>query len=82
MDQPLIGGGRPMRTCIGCGQTDDHPRHVIDTGTTQDVTWHIDCHAVASPPCGSCAAQAAVATGTGQQMLDAILAHHTPTQER
>jgi hypothetical protein len=37
----------PVRTCIGCGQQDDHPRHVIDAGGT-DVTWHMDCHVFAA----------------------------------
>jgi hypothetical protein len=62
-----------MRTCIGCLQTDDHPRHVIDTGTGEDVTWHFDCHAAAG--CESCAQQSAGADGTGEAMLAAILAN-------
>jgi len=37
----------PVRTCIGCGQTDDHPRHVIVVGEV-DVPWHIDCHVLAA----------------------------------
>ena len=45
-----------MRTCIGCTQTDDHPRHVIALGDGSEVNWHMDCHAIATG-CASCAAQ-------------------------
>ena len=47
-----------MRTCIGCTQTDDHPRHVIGLSDGTEVTWHMDCHALATG-CESCAAQKA-----------------------
>jgi hypothetical protein len=35
------------RPCVGCGNTDDHPRHVIGLSmdTHDDVYWHVDCHA-------------------------------------
>lgn len=64
-----IGAGRPVRSCIGCGGEDDHPRHVIDVGDPNaDVAWHLDCHARAG--CDSCAAQTAGADGaTGADML-------------
>jgi hypothetical protein len=32
----------PVRTCMGCNQTDDHPRHVIALATGQ-VSYHMDC---------------------------------------
>ncbi|WFG44383.1 hypothetical protein [Pseudonocardia alni] len=73
----MIGGGRPMRPCsglgIGCGQVDDHPRHVIDTGTDEDVQFHLDCHAAAG--CASCAEQIASRpkNATGQKLLDHLL---------
>lgn len=38
--------------CIGCGQTDDHPRHVI----TGSQPWHMDCHVLATD-CEVCAEQ-------------------------
>jgi len=40
------------RNCIGCGQVDDHPRHVIDVGGV-DTCWHHDCHyrATGCPVC-------------------------------
>ena len=32
-----------LRNCVGCGQVDDHPRHVDPNGPdTGD--WHHDCH--------------------------------------
>lgn len=46
----------PIRTCIGCEQTDDHPRHVIAVGDGSEVTWHFDCHRIALG-CPSCTAQ-------------------------
>lgn len=45
----------PIRTCIGCAQTDDHPRHVEAT-IAGDVNWHLDCHAIVTG-CDSCHAQ-------------------------
>lgn len=71
-DLQMIGAGRPVRTCIGCMQSDDHPRHVIDVGDGE-VTWHFDCHAAAG--CESCAPVAKKAKGTGEQMLATILGH-------
>lgn len=35
---------KPIRLCIGCGQHDDHPRHVING----QQPWHMDCHALAT----------------------------------
>lgn len=45
----------PVRTCIGCAQTDDHPRHVISQPGA-DVNWHMDCHKLATG-CEICARQ-------------------------
>lgn len=43
----------PAQTlCIGCGQTDDHPRHVI----TGSQPWHMDCHVLATD-CPDCSQQ-------------------------
>ncbi len=52
----------PVRTCIGCAQSDDHPRHVLATPDGAAVTWHMDCHAIASD-CEVCKAQIAEAKG-------------------
>lgn len=40
-----------LRNCIGCGQEDDHPRHVTDFGD-----WHNDCHARSANGCELCKA--------------------------
>ena len=57
-----------LRNCLGCGQLDDHPRHVIHLGDTE-VCFHMDCHARANPPCEVCAAQIAEAGGiTGHEL--------------
>lgn len=42
----------PTRTCIGCKQTDDHPRHVMVEGGAE-VTWHMDCHSLVTG-CETC----------------------------
>lgn len=75
MPAELIGHGRPMRTCIGCLQTDDHPRCIVDTGTGEDVTWHHDCHHAAIGPADCHRAVELAAGGTGEDMLAAILSH-------
>lgn len=72
------GHERPMRPCagagIGCGQVDDHPRHVLDDGTENPPMYHLDCHADAG--CESCSGQVAGAEGaTGAALLDHVLAH-------
>lgn len=51
-----------LRECPGCGQTDDHPRHVVATGGGVDVNWHMDCHVIATK-CEVCASQISEADG-------------------
>lgn len=46
-----------QRTCIGCGQTDNHPKHRIALGDGNEAAWHMDCHARSGDGCESCAAQ-------------------------
>ena len=46
--------GLQQRLCIGCGQTDDHPRHVIG----KQAMWHMDCHVLATD-CATCKRQLA-----------------------
>jgi hypothetical protein len=38
----------PLGTCIGCGQTDDHPKHRIALRDGSEIVWHHDCHAIAT----------------------------------
>ena len=45
------------RTCVGCGQHDDHPKHVIGTGDGNAIAWHMDCHALSESGCDTCEAQ-------------------------
>jgi hypothetical protein len=52
----------PIRVCIGCTQSDDHPRHVVGLPDGSDVYWHMDCHALATG-CEVCAAQISGADG-------------------
>lgn len=59
----------PQRTCIGCTKTDDHPRHVIDLGGGESVTWHMDCHVIATGCPDVCAPQIQGADGlTGDEL--------------
>lgn len=50
----------PIRVCLGCGQSDDHPRHIVVVGDTE-VPWHMDCHALTG--CETCVEQIAGADG-------------------
>jgi hypothetical protein len=38
----------PIGTCIGCSQTDDHPKHRIALRDGSEIVWHHDCHAIAT----------------------------------
>jgi hypothetical protein len=41
--------GALMRTCIGCGKTDNHPKIVKATmgAADADIYWHHDCYVIA-----------------------------------
>lgn len=54
----MIEGKLMDRNCLGCGQVDDHPRHVIDVGGT-NTYWHHDCHhrATGCEVCGAVSAE-------------------------
>lgn len=67
----------PVRTCIGCAKSDDHPRHVLATPDGAAVTWHMDCHAIATD-CEVCKAQIATVGGVdknpkGDELRAALL---------
>lgn len=51
---------RAIRSCIACGQDDDHPRHVTAT-PAGSVPVHMDCHAAMG--CEVCAQQIGGADG-------------------
>lgn len=77
----LIGGGRPVRGCAGCGQVDDHPRDTeVDMATGAQEPWHLDCHAARG--CASCAATVAAAGGaTGAALLSHLTGNpHSVTE--
>jgi hypothetical protein len=46
----------PVRVCVGCAQSDDHPRCVVATPDGATVTYHMDCHAIIAD-CAVCKAQ-------------------------
>lgn len=61
---------RPTRPCIACGQHDDHPRHEVVLPDFSSILVHLDCHALASPPCESCKATVDGADGaTGPDLI-------------
>lgn len=53
------------RPCIGCGQYDDAPRHVVALPDGNEVLWHMDCHALSGDGCPQC--QATVDSAAGKQ---------------
>lgn len=62
-----------QRLCIGCGQADDHPRHVIQG----QQPWHMDCHAAATG-CATCTRQLDGAQGvTGDELRTHLLSLRT-----
>lgn len=68
--------GAPLRTCIGCTQTDDHPRHVLVLADHSEVGWHMDCHVIATG-CESCRGQLQGAQGLTGGALRAHLTKGT-----
>lgn len=65
----------PVRTCIGCVQSDDHPRHVIATSDGASLGYHMDCHVIATG-CEVCKAQLEGVGGIeGNPKGDALRAH-------
>ncbi len=65
-----------VRTCVGCTQTDTHPRHdvIIQLAPELQVaSFHLDCHALIAG-CESCAQQVAGSNGvTGEAMRNHIV---------
>lgn len=68
----------PVRTCIGCEQTDDHPRHVIALTDGSEVTWHMDCHWIATG-CEVCVQQTSAVQDLKGDALRQHLVNLTPT---
>lgn len=68
----------PVRTCAGCGQSDDHPRHVhaLPDGTTFGL--HMDCCAY-SKNCEVCKAQLAGVGGVDKNPKGDKLREHLLT---
>jgi len=67
----------PVRTCIGCAKSDDHPRHLFATPDGATVGWHMDCCVIARG-CEICQAQLATVGGVdknpkGDQLRAALL---------
>jgi hypothetical protein len=73
------GPANPVRNCLACGQTDDHPRHVVDLGEGREVSFHMDCHARMNPACPLCVEQTSgVPAGTIGEDLRAHLVSLPP----
>jgi hypothetical protein len=78
-ESPEYATGAPLRTCYGCGQTDNHPRiHDIPDNGGQGPEYHIDC-----APRGLLERQgigpdhpALVATAAGKRGVQVIRAMH------
>lgn len=67
----------PLRTCIGCTKTDDHPRHVVTQSDGTDITWHMDCHVLATG-CTVCARQLEGSDGAAGDALREHLVSRQP----
>ena len=41
-----------MRTCIGCQQTDNHPKMIMASvgAPSAEIYWHHDCYVIAKAP--------------------------------
>lgn len=68
----------PVRTCIGCAQTDDHPRCLWATPDGALVGWHMDCHVIATD-CAICKAQLEGVGGIKQNPKGDALRKHLLT---
>jgi hypothetical protein len=68
----------PVRPCIGCGASDDHPRHVVVVADGTAVPWHMDCHALASG-CEVCAGQLEGVGGAAGNPKGDLLREHLMT---
>lgn len=66
MIQPVAA---PSRPCLGCGQTDNHPKHQAVQPDGSSAYWHLDCHSLVDPPCESCSWQVADAKGAKGTVL-------------
>jgi hypothetical protein len=66
----------PVRPCIGCTQTDDHPKHQVVTTSGESVFWHMDCHVLATG-CDLCEQQTKGARGATGEALRAHLTRET-----
>lgn len=65
---------KPLRTCTRCGQTDDHPRHVVSGPTP--ANFHMDCHALMG--CAICVEQIKDAGGVQGEQLQTYLLEKDP----
>lgn len=69
--------GNPIKTCLACGQTDDHPRHTHVLLDHSEVGHHFDCGARMEPPCESCTQRSAGSAGkTGEAMRQFLLTNN------
>lgn len=66
----------PVLTCLGCGQADDHPKHIHGLLDGSDAVWHHDCHARSSAACAICAAVVASSTAKGDELREHIRANN------
>lgn len=63
-----------MQSCLGCGQSDDHPKHqVVIPPNFDSVFWHMDCH-LKITGCDICAPTVLSANGkTGEDFRTHIV---------
>jgi hypothetical protein len=42
--------GALERTCIGCGQRDNHPKYITGALNAPPIYWHHDCYVISEQP--------------------------------
>jgi hypothetical protein len=68
----------PVRTCIGCAKSDDHPRHLFAAPDGATLGYHMDCCVIARG-CEVCQAQLEAVGGVEGNPKGAALRKHLVT---
>lgn len=72
---------RPIRPCVGCGQSDQAPRDQVALADGNTAYYHFDCHVLIAN-CPVCAAALAGAGGHGPKgKKNADLLEHIVTSQ-
>jgi hypothetical protein len=73
-----VSATNPVRPCLGCSQSDDHPKHMTASPDGAFLAYHMDCCAIARN-CEICAAQLDGVGGPGGNPKGEKLRQHLMT---